>query len=249
VYDAASNVTRRTHPGGTIAVYAYDPLNRLASVASAGQTTSYAYDVSSNLTQTTLPAGNGYVETRSYDRAGRLVDAESKKGASTLAKFASTLDPVGNPTQIARTGSLAQTQTYGYDANDRLTSVCFQAGACPGGSDPFIRWTYDKVGNRLSEQRPGAASTNYSYDARDRLLSAGATSYSYDQNGNELSAGSRSFTYDLANRLKTTTQATTTTTYLVRRRRRPPAGLDRLTGLEEDELPLGCERRSSPDRT
>lgn len=55
---------------------------------------------------------------------------------------------------------------------------------------------------------------NYSYDARDRLLSAGATSYSYDQNGNVLSAGSRTFAYDLANRLKQTTQASTTTTYL-----------------------------------
>jgi len=124
-----------------------------------------------------------------------------------------TLDPVGNPTQIVRTGSLAQTQTYTYDASDRILSVCFQAGTCPGASDPFIRWTYDKVGNRLSEQRPGIATTTYSYDFRDRLLSAGSTSYSYDQNGNELSAGSRTFTYDLANRLKTTTQGNTTTNY------------------------------------
>jgi len=79
---------------------------------------------------------------------------------------------------------------------------------CPNPTDPFIRWSYDKVGNRLTEQ-----TTTYSYDFRDRLLSAGSTSYTYDQDGNELSAGSRTFTYDLANRLKTTTQGTTTTTY------------------------------------
>ena len=51
------------------------------------------------------------------------------------------------------------------------------------------------------------------YDARDRLLTAGATSYTWDQNGNQLSAGARTFVYDLANRLKSTTLAPTTTTY------------------------------------
>jgi RHS repeat-associated protein len=214
LYDPDSNLMRRTYPGSVVADYSYDPLDRLSSVTSSSLTTSYGYDAASNLTQTTLPSANGYVDTRTYDNAGRLTDVESKKGAATLARFTATLDPVGNPTQVVRTGSLSQTQTYGYDLSDRLTSVCFQAGACPGGSDPFIRWTYDKVGNRKTEQRPGAAAVNYSYDARDRLLSAGSTSYTWDQNGNELSAGTRTFTYDLANRLKTTTQSGTTTTYL-----------------------------------
>ncbi len=92
-----------------------------------------------------------------------------------------------------------------------LSSVCFQA-SCPAGSDPFIRWTYDGVGNRLSEARP-TGTTSYTYNASDELTQAGATAYTYDQNGNELSAGSRTFAYDLANRLKTTTLASTTTTY------------------------------------
>lgn len=88
----------------------YDPLNRLTSVQSGGQQTSYAYDAAGNLVQTTLPAGNGYVETRAYDRAGRLVSVESKKGATTLARFQIALDAAGNPLQIVRTGSLSQTQ-------------------------------------------------------------------------------------------------------------------------------------------
>jgi RHS repeat-associated protein len=213
IYDNAGNITRRTYPGSVVTDYAYDALNRLSTVTNSGQTTTYGYDVASNLTTTTLPSGNGYVETRAYDRPGRLVDVESKKGAATLAKFALSLDPAGNPLSVVRTGSLAQTQTYIYDASDRLLSVCFQVGTCPNPTDPFIRWSYDKVGNRLTEQRPGVATTNYSYDFRDRLASAGATTYTYDQNGNELSAGTRTFAYDLADRLKTTTQASTTTTY------------------------------------
>ncbi len=129
-----------------------------------------------------------------------------------MARFQVTVDAVGNPLQVVRTGSLSETQSYGYDASDRLTSVCFQAGSCSGASDPFIRWSYDKVGNCLSEQRP-SGTTVYSYDARDRLLQAGSTSYTYDENGNQLSAGGRTFAYDLANRLKSTTLGNTTTTY------------------------------------
>lgn len=43
-----------------------------------------------------------------------------------LSDFVSTLDPVGNPTQIVQTGATPSTQTFSYDVNDRLLSVCFQ---------------------------------------------------------------------------------------------------------------------------
>lgn len=207
-YDASGNVLTRTYPDTTQVTYGYDEDNRLTSAAAGGNTTSYAYDAASNLTQTTLPSGNGYVETRSYDNAGRLTELKNAKGASTLSDYVSTLDPVGNPTTI-QDGTNAT--TYTYDLNDRLTGVCFQS-SCPGGSDPFIRWTHDKVGNRLTEQRP-TGTTNYTYKGLDQLTQAGATTYAYDQNGNEKTAGSRTFTYDLANRLKTTTSGSTTTTY------------------------------------
>lgn len=76
----------------------------------------------------------------------------------------------------------------------------------------FIRWTYDSVGNRLTEARPTGTTTS-TYNAADQLTQAGSTTYTYDQNGNEKSAGSRTFTYDLANRLISTTGGSTTTTY------------------------------------
>jgi YD repeat-containing protein len=212
VYDIAGNVTRRTYPDSTQIDYTFDEDDRLASVTSGGVTTSYGYDAASQLTQTTLPSGNGYVETRSYDRAGRLTEVKNATGASVLSDFVSTLDAVGNPTQIVQSGAVSSTETYSYDANDRLLSVCFQAGSCPDGSDPFIRWSYDKVGNRLTEARP-AGTTSYSYDALDRLTQAGSTSYGYDADGNETSAGAATLGYDLANRLKTFTSGGATTTY------------------------------------
>lgn len=212
LYDPAGNVTKRTYPDGTAVDYSYDPLNRMVAVASGGLSTGYAYDPASNEVSTTLPSGNGYVETRSYDRAGRLTGVKNQKGATVLADIVVTRDPVGNPLTETKTGATATTFTYGYDNLDRLTSVCFQAGTCPAGSDPFVRWAYDGVGNRLTEQRP-TGTTSYAYDQMDRLLSAGATSYTYDRNGNQLSAGTRTFGWDLANRVKTTTSGNTTTTY------------------------------------
>ena len=212
------NLTSRTYSGVPVTSYAYDEDERLSAVSWGTNVVSYAYDPAAHLEQTTLPAGNAWRENRSYDRAGRLTGISTSRGpegadvVDLLSSLDLALDPVGNPLTRIRGGTLDGTETYTYDAIDRLKSVCFQAGTCPGGSDPFIRWAYDGVGNRLSEVRP-SGTTSYSYNAADELEQAGSTSYTYDENGNELSAGSRTFAYDLANRLKSTTLAGTTTTY------------------------------------
>ena len=47
-------------------------------------------------------------------------------------------------------------------------------------------WTYDAVGNRLSDTTNGVT-TSYSYDANDRLLTRGSQSFTYDDRGSTLS--------------------------------------------------------------
>ncbi len=210
-YDSSGDLTSRSYPDGTQTSYTYNKDNLLASATTNSAVTSYVYNAAGELTQTTLPSGNGYVETRSYDKAGRLIDVKNAAGTSVLTDFAATLDPVGNPTEIDRSGAVSSTTTYDYDANDRLTSVCFQA-TCPNSNDPFIRWTYDKVGNRLTEARP-AGTTTYTYNAADELTSDGTISYSYDANGNQTAAGPTNYTYDLENRLASVNSGSTTTTY------------------------------------
>src|SRR5581483_8629949 len=133
------------------------------------------------------------------------------KGATTLSDITYTLDSAGNPTKAVRSGGLAETTTLTYDNLNRITSVCFQL-TCPNGTDPFVKWSYDDVGNRLSEQRP-SGTKSYTYNNADQLTQAGSTAYTYDQNGNEKTAGSTTFSYDLANRLVSTTSGSTTTTY------------------------------------
>jgi RHS repeat-associated protein len=166
-YDPAGNITSRTYPDGTVVSYAPNNDERLASVTVGSSTTSYGYDPAGNLTTTTLPSGNGYVETRVYDNANRLTEVKNAKGASVLSDFVQSLDNVGNPLTIARTGATTSTTLYGYDSRDRLTSVCFQA-ACPNSFDPKIGWTYDSVGNRLTETRASTSATS-SYNEGDQL--------------------------------------------------------------------------------
>ena len=51
----------------------------MATMVSGGLTTTYGYDAAANLTTTTLPATNGYIEVRTYDRSGRLTDVKNQK--------------------------------------------------------------------------------------------------------------------------------------------------------------------------
>ena len=173
-YDATGSVTRRTYPDSTVVDYGYDDDGRLQTAANVGVgTTSYGYDAAANPTATTLPSGNGYVESRTYDNAGRMTEVKNTKGASVLADYVQTLDNVGNPLATTLSGATTSTTTYGYDNLARLTSVCFQA-SCPNSNDPKIAWTYDGLGNRLSETRATSSST-YGFDIDDRLTQTTVT--------------------------------------------------------------------------
>ncbi len=205
-YDAAGNVTSRTYPGGTVVTSTFDDDERLASVTRSSNTANYSYDAAAHPTQITLP--NSYVESETYDHAGRVTQVKHSTGSTILAQFDYAYDAAGNPTSVT---TPTETATYGYDARNRLTDVCFQS-SCPGGSDPFIRWTYDAVGNRLTEARP-SGTTSYTYNAGDEMTAAGSTSYTYDDDGNETAAGPRSFSWNLASEMTSTTSGSSTTSY------------------------------------
>jgi RHS repeat-associated protein len=211
-YDAAGDMLTRAPLGGSSVTYTYDNDARLASMLVGGLTTTYAYDPASHLVTTTLPAANGYVETRTYDRAARLTEVKNAKGATTLSKSTYTLDNVGNPlTTVTTTGTI----TYTYDVNDRLAQACYTP-SCTAPGDNFRRYTYDAVGNRLTEVRD-TGTTTYAYDALDQLTGTsgpgGSVAYTYDQNGNATVAGAKTMTYNVANRLATAIVSGTTYTY------------------------------------
>ncbi|MBC7252201.1 MAG: hypothetical protein H5T62_18230 [Anaerolineae bacterium] len=57
-------------------------------------------------------------------------------------------------------------------------------------------------------------STNYEYDAANRLTSVDGVAYTWDNNGNLLSDGTRTFQYDYANRLVQVVSGTLTTEFV-----------------------------------
>lgn len=120
-----------------------------------------------------------------YDALSRLRDLSTETAAGqVLQSFAYTLDDAGKRLRVDEHDGTARTHLF--DAADRLTRERVTAG---DGSLVFQRdFTYDPVGNRLSQmtEEGGTTSTvTYTYDARDRLLSQSpGPTYSWDDGGN-----------------------------------------------------------------
>jgi RHS repeat-associated protein len=212
-------------PDSTTTSSGFDDDGRLTSVTSNNLTTSFGYDAAGNVTSVTLPSGNGYVESHSFDRAGRLTTVDNAKSGTSLSKFVWTLDAAGNPTRVQTTrGGTDSYDIYGYDTRNRLTDSCFDVGSGAGDCSAAtnrITYSYDKVSNRLQEVRSGSVGDTgtiaYTYNSADQLTQTSKggvnTTYTYDANGNETSDGTHTFTYNLADQLASSTSGGTSTTY------------------------------------
>jgi YD repeat-containing protein len=95
-YDSVGNGSKRSYPG-SVADYSYDGAGRLDTATETGLVTDYDYNAAGALKETVLPGANGYVETRSYDRAGRPSWIKNSKGTSVLSKRTLRLRPRRSP--------------------------------------------------------------------------------------------------------------------------------------------------------
>ena len=235
-YDAAGNLVSRVSPSQSL-VYTYDARNRLETVTrtidgAPPQLTRYAYDAAGNRRE--MQGADGTRTEYAYDARHRLASLIKRSAAGALlVGMAYTVDASGMRTAITESDPAGTTRTvaYAYDALKRLTAEAI------AHRDPTRNrtstWTYDRVGNRLTQTvqtaqgTVGAASaaTTYTYDANDRLTSetstvgaaSAATLYTYDANGNTITkttpSGPIEYTYDDANRLAEMRQSGERTTY------------------------------------
>lgn len=88
----------------------------------------------------------------------------------------------------------SRTISYQYDALYRLIDANYSDGKS-------FHYGYDAAGNRLNMTVNGQTTTNYVYNAVNRLTSVNGQSYSYDDNGNLTGDGLHTYAYDSANRL------------------------------------------------
>jgi RHS repeat-associated protein len=148
--DANGNRTEIGYPGGVVARYGHDMADREASLEIElpfGETvpvvTAAGYEPFGPLSS--LALGNGLVESRGF--TPRYLPASIDVTADRL-KQTYTTDAVGNIRAIGRAvGPDHHVSTYSYQAPQYFLAE----GRGPWGN---LAWSYDRIGNRLSETPP-----------------------------------------------------------------------------------------------
>ena len=170
------------YPDNKKVTYSYDNAGRLDSLSDwLGDETSYSRD-DSGLTKL-VTYGNGTTVEKDYDASGRLTSLSNKTGATTISSHVMTLDPVGNPTNIAADipllpGNLGKAAEMLYDSSNRLTSI---------DTKPI---THD-VDGRITADDTNIDPISYAYNAQDLITSVINNSvttdeYTYDGDGKRI---------------------------------------------------------------
>ncbi|NJQ16049.1 putative adhesin [Streptomyces bohaiensis] len=206
-YDYDGNVTRFTTESNIATAYGYDDDSRMISASTRNRTTAYERDPSGNITSITSPTPNRHIENRVYDAAGQLSAVRNTGPDGELSSWEITRDANGQPliVDVVRAGETHR-RLFAYDVNGRLTQECTVApdnDSCPSGA-ATTDYTYDLVGNRLTQQT-GTSVVENLFDEADQLTrsttGSAATDYAYDADGNLVSAGEDTFGYNAAGRL------------------------------------------------
>jgi len=146
-----------------------------------------------------------YFDWTAVNGQGRLSTIISHTSTPDLQNLSYTYDAVSNVLTIKdyldKTGNNPQTQTFTYDALDRLTSAVAVNGT--NGLYALQSYTYDPNTGNLSIK----AGVNYTYaNANHAVTQMGSDTYSYDNNGNQInrnvSGSAYTLGYDAENRTK-----------------------------------------------
>jgi RHS repeat-associated protein len=198
--------------------YADGSLNTIAWSLQAG-VFKYAYTPRGQYQTVTFP--NGQARGYTYDDQGRLTQLSNTLSATNIATYAYGYDTdwaTGLPTMLGQRVSMtadvpsqgfANAQTkYSYDPLYQLVKAQYPATA-PFNAE-VDQWTYDAIGNRLTNQVNTAIQT-YTYEQigvnpknAQKLLGDGTNTYTYDFNGSQstrLGPSNYGFLYDPDNRL------------------------------------------------
>jgi RHS repeat-associated protein/uncharacterized repeat protein (TIGR01451 family) len=258
-HDAAGNVITATGPGFTY-TYGYDENKHLVSVfdVARSMTTGYTYDAMGNRRSMTDPDGG--VTYYFYDALDRLERLVNPLGETTIWQY----NQRGLISKVIWPNDTWAELSY--DALGRITDLAHRKAG--GAALAHYTYTYDAVGNRLTQSEDGYGTTAYTYDALNRLVRAtgpdGTLAYAYDAVGNRLTltdttgitttytynaadqllqsigpVGTMQYQYDHRGNLITSTIGTTVTAYAYN-------GANRLTQID---LPDGTHQTFTYDQS
>jgi RHS repeat-associated protein len=204
-YDADSNLTTATLPGGVVDTYTFNAAGQMTAIADTKGTTSvftasYGRDGNGQLTtDSSVPAAQG---SDRYTPLNQLCYAGSSSTSACSSpppsSFAYTFSAADNLTQTenqAQTGPVTQS----FNAADELCWATAGVSSNTCGSPPAGATTfgYDSRGNRTA-----AGSTSYGYDQANRLttVNGGQATYAYNGDGlrmsRTVSGATTQFTWD-----------------------------------------------------
>jgi RHS repeat-associated protein len=190
-YDADGQLTQRIDAAGT-ADFTY--LNgRPATVTDPVTRTTQALGYNTAGQLSTIDYGSGRLRTVGYDAYGRMNADTLKAGQSVVFSMTYGYDADNNITSKKTTGVAgAADNTYSYDQLGRLTSWTAGTKTTEYGWDAASNRT--KAGTKLA-----------TYDERNRLINDGTSDYTYSPRGSLLTkkagATTEAFTFDAFDRM------------------------------------------------
>ena len=199
-------------PNAVTSRYTYDNAGRVAVISHTTLTQTlaiytYTVDAVGNRTRvlesTLITVTNGSSISHNSIASGALVTTTGTRGSVTALTGGSAILAFTHIRQAPSSVMASVTINDAYDPLYRLTAANYSTGQ-------VYTYTYDAVGNRLSDGGPAGAKV-YSYDDANRLTTVNSTTDTWDNNGNLRNDGVFIYSYDAANRLITVTNGITTT--------------------------------------
>jgi RHS repeat-associated protein len=168
-WDQANHLASIAYPSGWLVSYARDTMGRITSAsATAAGAGAKPQTVLSGITykpfgpSSGLLYGNSVKETEVYDLDYRLTSL-TDSGTASVQNLAYGYDLANNVTAITDAITPGNSQAFGYDVRNELTSATGPYGA--------LAYTYDAVGNRLTATAASVMST-YSYPSTNNRLTS-----------------------------------------------------------------------------
>lgn len=220
-YSSGANAYRpadSTDSAGNSQQYTYSGVgNQLTTKSGSGDNAATAkldYDDDFGfVTQATAPGNDGNPTKYTHDGSTHQLTTITPPTGTSLKAQSFTYDDFGRVK--TQTDGRGNTTTYGYDSDDRTTSIAFSDGT------QTVANTFDGNGNQTQQVSAGGTITK-SYDQQNRLIATqntaggGQVQYSYDLAGNTATVvdahGTVSHDYDPANALTSTTYPTSSGT-------------------------------------
>ena len=170
VYDGNKNLIQLTDAAGNVRNFTYDGLSRelssqdlhIATDTSFG-TWTYSYDLAGNKTSSLNP--NSQTVNYTYDALNRPLteDYTGTNGVEKTYTYDTCLNGIG---QLCSVGTASATTTYQYDP---VGHTIKETEAINGGGTFVTQYSFDRLGNLLTQTYPDSSTVTYLYGSNGLL--------------------------------------------------------------------------------